>query len=137
MDEQKILNMDADQLADKISKLDSLNSELFKYFDEIKAKMDKLQGEWISNTANQVFNNFAKEKKNYQRIKTQHTKDFNFLVNARDNYIKMEKSVDELIEDKVAISDDHFFTEADKKATVDYTSGLNNEVVQVNNPNDN
>ena len=137
MDEQKMLNMDAEQLADKISKLDSLNSELFKYFDEIKEKMDKLQGEWISNTANQVFNNFSKEQKNYQRIKTQHKKDFDFLVNARENYLKMEASVDALIEDKVAIDDKNFFTDADKQATVDYTSGLNGEVVQVNNPNSN
>ncbi len=135
MDEQKHLDMDADQLADKISKLDALNSELFKYFDEIKTKMDKLQGEWISNTGNQVFSNFAKEQKNFQRIKAQHVKDFDFLVNARDNYIEMEKSVAALEEEHIAIADKNFFTDADKKAAVDYSSGLNNEVVQVNNPN--
>jgi len=135
MDNMRKLNMDTEELYSKIEKLDGINSTLFKKFDEIKALMDTIKGEWISQTSEVVLSNFEKEIKNFQRVKAQRSKDFNFLKNTYENYVKMEKSIDSLIDDKVATSDANFFTAADKKATVDYTSKLNNEVIKVNNPN--
>ena len=136
MDDMKKLSMDTDELYSKIQKLEGLNSSLFQKFDEIKNLMNSVKGEWISQTSEVVLSNFEKEIKNYQKVKAQRNNDLAFLKNAYENYLKMEQSINSLVDDKVATSDKNFFTDADKKETVDYTSKLNNDLVTVNNPND-
>ena len=129
------LDIKADELYEKIQNLDALNSELFRTFDEAKAQMESLQGEWESQTSEVVFDNFSKMIKLFQKIKAGRTTDFNFLKKTHENYVSMENSIDGLIDEYVATSDANFFSDADKKATVDYTSGLSGAVVTVNNPN--
>ena len=129
------LDIKANELEEKIQQLDALNSELFKVFEEAKGQMESLQGEWESQTSEVVFQNFQKIIKQFQVIKAGRMTDYNFLVKTHDNYVSMENSIDGLIDEYVATSDANFFTDADKKGTVDYTSGLDGSVVTVNNPN--
>ena len=131
MDEMQKLNMDTVQLEEKIHNLDALNSELLKHFETIKSLMDSIKGEWESNTATQVFDNFDKALKIMQRIGLQRSNDFKFLQTSYDNYQSMEQSIDSLVEEKVAIAEKNFFSDSDKQAKVDYSSGLNQDLVTV------
>ena len=131
MDEMQKLNMDTVQLEEKIHNLDELNRALLNHFETIKSLMDSIKGEWESNTATQVFDNFDKALEIMQRIGLQRSNDFKFLQNSYDNYQSMEQSIDSLVEEKVAIAEKNFFSDSDKQAKVDYSSGLNQDLVTV------
>ena len=134
MDEMKNLYMDK-KIEDKIKQLDSYYSELFKHFEQIKSLMDSLQGEWESQTSAVVFENFQHANQQFQKIKATCSNVYKFLNNAYEDYVEYEKSNGATVDEYIATSDKNFFTEQDKKATVDYTSKLDNTVVTVKSGN--
>lgn len=103
------LDIKAEELKEKIDQLEGINSKLNALLEKVKTDMDSLEGEWISDTSAIVFDNFTKAKKEFDKLKSSRQTDFKFLNNTYENYNKMEKSIDDLVDAKIATSDANFW----------------------------
>lgn len=103
------LDIKAEELKEKIDQLEGINAKLNALLEKIKTDMDSLEGEWISDTSAVVFDNFTKAKQEFDKLKSSRQTDFKFLNNTYENYNKMEKSIDDLVDAKIATNDSNFW----------------------------
>ncbi len=98
MDEMRKLDVDSKALDEKIKELKALNSQMYGIFNEVKTKVNELQGEWISKTSSEVFTTFEKFNKIIDRMKAERNNDVQFTEKTNENYQSMEKSIDSLVD---------------------------------------
>ncbi len=99
----EIMDWDYDALSENIKEMKALNSRIAKIFKEVKTEIESLQGEWIANTADQVFQNFEKANKIFEQINVERQNDVNFAETSNEHYKSMEESINSFVDTKVDI----------------------------------
>ncbi len=95
---QEFMDWDHEGLDDCIKQMKSINSSIAKIFSEVKQEIQGLQGEWIANTSEVVFQNFEKAYKIFDKMKAERQNDVQFAQNANDNYKSMEESINSIVD---------------------------------------
>lgn len=98
------LDIDTEQLQEKISRLKEINKTLEEIFKQIKDNTENLKDYWDTQASESVFTSFQEFYNTLESVKNNLEADVKFLENkVNPSYIAEENRINKVIDEKIAI----------------------------------